>query len=146
MPRAKFDNVLKAVPREVAKGARSALRQNGQEAVRIIQGDAPVDDGPLRQSIDWSFGDPPPGVLGGNKVKHTKVPAHLRISVWAGGPKAPHAHLVHNGTAERTTKGGGSRGIMPPQPFFWPNWRSLKRRLKGRISRKANKALKDLLK
>lgn len=146
MPRAKFDNVLKAIPREVAKAEHDALRQNGQEATRIIRGDAPFEDGALISSVDWGFGDPPKGVLGAGKVKHTKVPKRLRISIWAGGSKAPHAHLVHNGTSERSTKGGASRGVMPAQPFFWSNIRSLRRRMKGRLTRAGNKALKRLLK
>lgn len=146
-PRAKarFKDILKALPEDAAKGAEDALRQNGEEAKRIIRGDAPVDDGDLRESIDWTYGDPPSGVMGARDERQ-QVPDRLRLSVYAGGKKAPHAHLVHNGTQERKTKDGASKGVTPPQPFFWPNIRSLRRRFKSRVSRKANKAIRDSVK
>ncbi|MFC6197818.1 HK97 gp10 family phage protein [Ponticaulis profundi] len=141
----RIKDVLKALPEDAAKGAHEALGQNGAEAVRIIKGDAPRDDGLLQDSIDWTFGDPPDGVMG-RKDYVQSVPDDLRLSVFAGGKKAPHAHLVHNGTARRETEDGADRGIMPAQPFFWPNIRSLRRRFKTRVSRKANKAIRDSVK
>lgn len=146
-PRAKarLKDIIKALPEDAADAAHEALRQNGEEAVRIIRGDAPRDDGELQDSIDWTYGDPPSGVMGAGDEKQT-VPDRLRLSVYAGGKKAPHAHLVHNGTAKRTTKTGANRGVMPPMPFFWPNIRSLRKRFKSRVSRKANKAIRDSVK
>lgn len=146
LPRAKFDKVLEAIPEAAKKEAKEALRTSGKEAVRIIRGDTPFDEGGLIKSVNWSFGDPPIGMIGRSIKRRTKVPNELRISIWAGGVKAPHAHLVHNGTAERFTKTGASRGVMPAQPFFWPNIRSLRKRQKSRISRKARKAIRDAVK
>ena len=148
-PRAKarFKDILKALPEEAAKGAEDALRQNGEEAKRIIRGDAPVEDGELRDSVDWSYGEPPANAWHADTSQRTtNVPDRLRLSVYAGGKKAPHGHLVHNGTGQRSTKDGARRGVMPPQPFFWPNIRSLRKRMKARISRKANKAIRDSVK
>lgn len=142
----RLQNTIDRLPVEARQGARDALRMNGNEGKRIIKGDVPVDDGALLSSVDWSWGDPPPGVLGAGEKRNTGVPEDMRISIYAGGPKAPHAHLVHNGTAERTTQDGASRGVMPPQAFFWPNIRSLRRRFKGRITRMVRKGLKRAVK
>tara|TARA_B100000678_G_scaffold13657_1_gene10736 strand:+ start:12113 stop:12574 length:462 start_codon:yes stop_codon:yes gene_type:complete len=145
-PRAKarIKDILKALPDSAAEGANDALRQNGEEAVRVIKGDVPVQEGLVRDSVDWCFGDPREVPGAGDAPQ--SVPDDLRLSVYAGGKKAPHAHLVHNGTAERQTEDGASRGIMPAEPFFWPNIRSLRRRFKTRVSRKANKAIRDSVK
>lgn len=138
--------IVDALPKDARKGARKALAMNGEEAVQIIKRDIPVDDGDLQISTTWNFGDPPPGVLGARDARiaarNSEIPPDLRISISSGGKKAPHAHLVHNGTAERFTKDGVSRGVMPPNPFFWPNIRSLRRRMKGRISRQVSKYLR----
>ena len=136
------------VPEGAKAGTRKALRTSGNEAKRIIRGDAPKGRTlRLVRSIDWSWGDPPPGVLGaGDRRSATPVPEDMRISIYAGGKKAPHAHLVHNGTGPRVRKSDGvSTGVMPAQPFFWPNIRSLRRRQKSRITREANKAIKALV-
>ncbi len=140
--KSKFERVLDALPEAAGDGAHDALRQNGEEAKRIIRNDAPRDDGELEDSVNWTYGDPPSGVMGSGRNKVNNIPDRLRISIYAGGKKAPHAHLVHNGTAERSTESGASRGVMPPQPFFWPNIRSLRRRMKARITRKANREIK----
>ena len=142
----RMHEVLKALPEQAAIEAHDAVRQNAEEAVRIIRGDTPVDDGALKASVDWTYGDPPKGILGGTAVKHTNIPDDLRISIYAGGLKAPHAHLVHNGTGERSNKSGASRGVMPPQPFFWPNIRALRKRMRARISRKIRKGMQKAVK
>ncbi len=131
------------MPRHVEQEITDALEKSGTEAKKIIRGDAPIDDGELRASIDWTFGDPPPGVLGANDTpRDNGIPARLRLSIYAGGKKAPHAHLVHNGTKPRFKKDGRSTGVMPPQPFFWPNIRSLRKRFRNRILRHARRGLK----
>lgn len=145
-----LSQIIAVIPDSAAAGARVALEKNGNEAEGIIKSDAPVDDGDLRDSVGWKFGDPPPGTLGVRDAReaaaNSGIPEHLRISIFAGGKKAPHAHLVHNGTAQRVTKDGEDRGIMPPQPFFWPNIRSLRKRFRGRISREMLKGLRKGLK
>lgn len=143
----RIDEVIDAIPKKARLGAQKALTKSGIEAVAIIKGDAPREDGELEDSIDWKFGDPPAGYLGASDPrKDSAVPDDMRISIYAGGKKAPHAHLVHNGTGERETKDGKSTGIMPPQPFFWPNIRSLRRRQKSRITREMRKHINKAVK
>lgn len=135
-------NVLNALPEEAAQGIEDAHRQNGREIVRVIRADAPFDEGEIEASVGWSFGDPPPGVMGAGDKSHAGIPERLRMSIYAGGKKAPHAHLVHNGTQSRQTEDGANRGMVSPQPFFWPNIRAFRKRMRARISRKAREAIK----
>lgn len=133
-----IEKTLRRLPAAAKDGAQDALRTNGAEAVRIISGDAP--DGRIEKSVQWGFHSDPETP----KLRSTDARVgDIVISIWAGGKKAPHAHLVHFGTGKRTTKSGANRGaVTNPRPFFWPNIRSLRRRHRGRISRKVNKALR----
>lgn len=47
--------------------------------------------------------------------------------------KAPHAHLVEYGTAQRHQKSGKSTGTMPSKPFLRPAWDANKERITGNI-------------
>ena len=145
---ARLKSIIRRVTPEMEEEITKAIRKSGVEAVGIIKGDVPVDDGELRDSVGWSYGDPPPGVLGASDTaaENSRIPAHLRGSVYAGGKKAPHAHLVHYGTKLRTRKDGRTTGVMPPLPFFFPNIRSLRRRWRARITRAATKGIKRGLK
>ena len=143
--------IVAAAPEQAANGVTLALKQSGEEAVAVIKPNIPVgkraNPKRLADSLDWNFGDPPPGVLGaGDYVADNAIPEHLRISIYAGGKKAPHAHLVHNGTAPRERKDGRSTGIAPPQPFFFPYIRALRKRFRNRILRKSREGLKRAFK
>lgn len=133
-------------PRQVRVNVTQALRENGEEVTPVMKRAAPVDDGDLQQSIGWKFGPPPAGTLGAREDKTPGIPDDLRISIYAGGKAAPHAHLVHDGTGARETKDGVSTGTMPAQPFFFPFIRAYRRRMRNRILRLARKGLKDGLK
>lgn len=139
-----FERVLKQLPKAAEQGAHDALAISGDEAVRIIRADTPVGRrGLVRRSVRWNFGDPIDGKL--RIRRRTKIPKHLRISIYAGGKIAPHAHLLHNGTAERkqNTTGRRTGRIARAKPFFWPNIRALRRRQRSRIARAAGKAIRQ---
>lgn len=133
-------------PSETRRQITEALRQNGEEVTPVIKRAAPVDDGDLQQSINWKFGPPPAGALGVSEDRSPNIPDDLRISIFAGGPKARHAHLVHYGTAARVRDDGRETGIMPATPFFFPYIRAYSRRFRNRILRLARKGLKSGLK
>lgn len=145
-----LSKAIQAAPPHVGAAATEALRQNGEEVVPVIKGLAPVDDGDLQLSVTWNFGDPLPGSLGVKAARRqaalSGIPKHLRISISAGGKKAPHAHLVEQGTGERFTDDGKSTGSAPAQPFFFVVIRAYQKRMRNRIRRLTRKALKDALK
>jgi HK97 gp10 family phage protein len=88
----------------------------------------PVDDGTLRDSIGWTWGDAPAGSM----VLAATKGAALRITIYAGNDEAFYARWVEFGTANAL-----------PQGFFLPAYRMLKKRANGRIKRAVNKAVKD---
>lgn len=144
--RPKLSDIIAQAPPAVARAGNAALRTNGEEAKTLIRTAAPKDQGALEESIDWKFGDPPPGTLAVGRARPIPgVPEHLRITIYAGGKKAPHAHLVHFGTAQRFTDDGKYTGAAPAQPFFFPIIRALRRRMLNRIRRQTRQALKEAL-
>lgn len=138
-------DIIETGPAEARKAASEALRQNGEEITPVMKRAAPVDDGNLQKSIGWKYGPPPAGTLAALEDKTPDIPDDLRISLFAGGKGAPHAHLVHDGTGPRQQKDGSSTGIMPARPFFFPFIRAYRRKFKNRILRLTRKALKDAL-
>lgn len=132
---------LRRLPEAAREGAAVALATNGAEAQRIIAADAPKGDkGSIPKSVKWGRQSDPD--VPKNIRRRGPPLSPLAVSVWAGGKAAPHAHLVHDGTKKRSTESGANRGVMRPQPFFWPNIISLKRRHRGRVSRAAGKAIR----
>lgn len=103
---------------------------------------APSDTGALRNSIEAHFGGVQKmrGQVGGG------LPAgdpELTVAVTAGGPDTFYARFVEFGTSERTAGGrfaGATIPAIPPQPFFYPAFRALRRRIRSRISRASGKA------
>lgn len=144
--RGSLAQVIQQGPASARRAATEALRQNGEEITPVMKRAAPVDDGDLQKSINWKFGPPPAGTLAALEDRTPFIPDDLRIALFAGGKAAPHAHLVHDGTGPRAHEDGGSTGIMPARPFFFPFIRAYRRRFRNRILRLTRKALKDALK
>ncbi|MGB0855031.1 MAG: HK97-gp10 family putative phage morphogenesis protein [Pikeienuella sp.] len=118
------------IPGKVKVAARRALRIGANELVSEMRRLVPVDQGDLRDSIAWTFGDAPAGTLaldtiGGN--------SEFRVTIYAGGGDEYYAFFQEFGTKN-----------MAPTPFFYPSYRKLKRRVKGRITREINKAIRSL--
>lgn len=129
---AEFQRRWDAIPRAVRQAARDTLEQNAEEIVKDMRRAAPVgESGDLLLSINWTWGDAPKGsmvvgTVGGNQY------ATLRITIYAGGGEAFYARFQEFGTKN-----------MPANPFFFPVWRVRKRRVKSRLTRNINKAIKS---
>lgn len=104
----------------------------------------PVADGDLKDSIAVT---PPGGTTppysqpGGSR---TAGPEQALIT--AGNTKVRYPHLVEYGTKAHIAGGlfeGAQIPDIPAQPYFWPAWRALRSRVKGRITRSIKKAIKD---
>lgn len=173
---------LKALPKAQVKAAQDSLAQGGKEVSEAIKRAAPVlkgsrknrRAGALRDSVGWTFGDPPKTKATGalrasssdsGKFNRAKAEqdealkeAGLKVSVYAGGDEAFYARWVefgraaHAGEAPRQnrnyrrtevlTKGKRAVPSAPAQPFFYPTVRALKKRVKSRLVRNANRAAK----
>lgn len=145
----RLSDIINRASPAVGEEATKALRINGEEVTSAIQGLAPEDQGALKESITWNFGDPAPGSLGVRAARRSAalaaIPEHLRISISAGGRKAPHAHLVEYGTDQRFTDDGKSTGAAKAQPFFFVTIRAYQKRMRNRIRRMTRAALKKAL-
>lgn len=125
--KARFD----AIPVKVREAATKALEKSAEEIVQTMRRFAPVDEGDLRDSIGWTWGDAPKGTLTIGTVGGREY-GTLRITIYAGGGDAFHASFQEFGTVK-----------MAAHPFFFPAWRARKPRIRARISRAISKAIKD---
>lgn len=127
----KLERAFKQLPDVVQDEAVKAAVKSAEELATAQQAVAPVDAGDLRDSITVTGpGEttPPHSQPGGKR----RVPDYAAV-VTAGNDEVRYAHLVEYGTVK-----------TPAQPYFWPPYRLLKRRLTGRITRQASKAIRQL--
>lgn len=130
----------KKIPALAREAAKQALEQNARELVAEMKRLAPKDTRALANSINWTWGDAPAGSMVLGTVAGNKY-STMRITVYAGdestivtnsrGVRFQNAFLQEFGTKN-----------MPPSPFFYPSYRGLRRKMKGRVTRSINKALK----
>jgi HK97 gp10 family phage protein len=122
---------LRALPREYKSEIRLALAKSAEEVAAMARRLAPVESGALRASIGWTFGKAPEGsmVLAEGGSDDTD----LRVIVYAGSDRAFYARWQEFGTVQ-----------MAANPFFFPAYRSLRRRARNRITRATRKAAKKV--
>jgi len=145
-----------AMPKRVENAAQQAMEKGAEELVAMMKRLAPVDDGDLRDSIGWTWGKAPVGAA--VIAESAGVERGLKLVVYAGNAKAFYAAFVEFGTApHNVAKSGGTvlgkkaaaagGGDMHPgsraQPFFFPAYRSLRKRIQSRIRREMKKAIKS---
>lgn len=117
---------LKATVPEIDKNLRQALAEGGDEMVETAKRLSPNDTGELDLSIEWYWS---------KKTQETdaKSPA---IVISAGSTDtsndAFYARWVEFGTVNTRR-----------QPFFFPAYRLLRRKIRGRMSRSMTKAIKQ---
>lgn len=123
---------MAAIPALVEKRGREAMEKGADEIVSMMKRLVPVDDGDLRDSIGWTWGDPPKGAVTVAKSKPL-TKGNSRLTIYAGNAKAYHARWVEFGTQK-----------MGAQPFFFPSYRALRTRTRRRITAATRKALKEV--
>lgn len=144
-----------AIPKRVEARAKIAMEKGAEELVEMMKRLVPVDDGDLRDSIGWTWGAAPKGsVVFAESGADSRG---LKITVYAGNEKAYYARWVEFGTAAHNVAlGGGTvagvrqaaagEGNGHPgsraQPFFFPSYRALRKRIRARIRRETAKAFK----
>lgn len=119
--------------KQVEEEVQAALEQSGEEMAAMARALAPVDDGDLRDSIKMT-------TAGGLTPLHSsggqQEVGRLSVRVTAGNSSVRYASIVEFGRK-------GARA-MAARPFFWPSYRSLKRKFRGRTTRAINKAIKRI--
>ena len=126
--------LITKLPAAVKEEVQASLEQSADEMVNMARALAPIDDGDLRDSIKaTSAGKLTPLYGGGGQAKV----GDLQVRVTAGNYFVRYASIVEFGR-----KATAKFGAMAARPFFWPSYRSLKKKFKGRTTRALNKALK----
>jgi HK97 gp10 family phage protein len=122
---------LAALPALVEKRGREAMEKSADEIVAMMKRLVPVDDGDLRDSIAWTWGEAPKGAV--VIAQSEPRPGNVRLTIYAGNAKAYYARWTEFGTVK-----------MSAQPFFFPSYRSLRARTRRRIMTATRKALKEV--
>lgn len=123
--------LTRTIPDRVRQRTRLAMEKGADEIVAMAKGLVPVGaTGDLKASIGWTWGDAPKGSI--TLASSKPVGNGERITIYAGNSEAYYARWVEFGTSKAT-----------PHPYFYPSYRTLKRRVKSRITREMKKAIKE---
>lgn len=158
---------IKALPAAQVAAARAGLEQGAAELANAIARAAPADRGDLSASVGWAQAGQAPKTSATQAIRPDPSERRellgsegLSVEVFAGNNTAFYARWVEFGTAPsvagqrmpsrnsdmKQAKGGRkayrTHPGTPAQPFFYPTVRALKKRMKGRMVRNANKAAK----
>ncbi|MEX1244867.1 MAG: HK97-gp10 family putative phage morphogenesis protein [Thermoanaerobaculia bacterium] len=106
---------IAALPQAARNAVQPSLDKSADELVARMQSFAPQDDGTLIASIRKTPGD-----------------HELARKVRAGDKAAFYARFVEFGTPK-----------SPAQPFFFPTFRLLRKRIQGRTKRAVAKAVRE---
>ncbi len=139
----KLNRKLKAIPKNAKTEARKSVVQGAREVANLQQNLVPYDEGELDDSIvvtEPGGTTPPYSQPGGSLVAGPE-----QAIITAGNTKVRYPHLVEYGVKEHRAGGmfeGATIPAIPAQPYFWPAWRALRRRVKSRVTRNINKSIK----
>lgn len=124
----RLNQKFKQLPKAAQDAARLAIAKSADEIVAMARRLAPVDQGHLRDSIGWTWGEAPKGskVLGSSRGG-----ANLTATIFAGNDKAYYARWVEFGTVKNRA-----------HPYFFPAYRANAKRAKSRIKRAITKSAK----
>ncbi|MER9210063.1 HK97-gp10 family putative phage morphogenesis protein [Mesorhizobium sp. M0771] len=123
---------LEAIPKTVRTAVVPSLVKSGEELAGTMRqlAETSRDTGALIESIAVTTpgaSTPPYSQPGG-----TRVAGELEVLVTAGDQDVRYPHLVEYGTSKAAA-----------QPFFWPAFRLLQKRIKNRTRRAIGKAVRD---
>lgn len=126
----KLSRRLEAIPKAVKRAVEPSLVKAGSDLATMQRILAPRDTGALQDSIHVTGPGqttPPYSQPGGSKTAREN-----QVLVTVGNSEVRYPHLVEHGTA-----------VAPAQPFFWPAYRLLKKKLASRIKTAIRKAVKE---
>lgn len=146
------------IPAHVEKATVAAMETGAAEMVALMKSLAPKKSGTLANSIGWTWGDAPKGAMALGRMRGRGSTGRKYITIYAGDGDAYYARFIEFGTQGHTIKAknapvlhlhGGIfvEEVQHPgstaQPFFYPAYRALRRRVRGRITRQMKKAIRD---
>jgi len=144
---AELKRKLNRIPIEAQRAGAKATVDGGNELAGLQRRLVAVDEGDTRDSIAVTppGGTTPPYSQPGG----SRTAGPLQTIVTAGNTKVRTAHLLEFGTAPHINGGWAAGTQHPgtaPQPFFFPAYRALRKRMKSRISRAITTSIKKAAK
>lgn len=127
-----------SIPKRVQEATRRAMEKGAEETVQMMKRLVPVDSGALRDSIGWTWGDAPAGSFTIGTVSGREY-GTLRITIYAGNEQTLVGSRKQFQLARLQEFGTQA---MAANPFFYPSWRAMRKRVKARITREMRKAIK----
>lgn len=127
---AKFQARMRAIPLAARQAIKPALMKSAYEIQDVMEQLAPEDTGDLMNSIAVTGpGEttPPYSQPGGSMT----VPENAAV-ITAGNTDVRYAHLVEYGTSHSEA-----------QSFFWPAYRTMRKKAGNQIKRAIGKAIKE---
>lgn len=128
---------VEAMSKNIQPAVAGAMADWAEDVTRQMRAAVPVRSGDLRDSTQWTFGDPPKDAKFVSTTHRAKlVGAYLRITIFSGSFKAYWARWVEFGTKARApgryrdergkSRNAGARGhrATKAHPYFWPIWRA----------------------
>lgn len=127
---------LRAIPVAARAEIHAALEKSASELAATATSLAPKKTGALAASIGYTFGEYKPDNANVRGIKTFGADngvgdPDLTVTVHVGDAKAFYAAFVEFGTQKSSA-----------QPFFFPAYRLVKKRVKGRVTRATTKAAK----
>ncbi|MDO5658291.1 MAG: HK97 gp10 family phage protein [Paracoccus sp. (in: a-proteobacteria)] len=130
---------LAQIQRKITAALTARMEKYAAELVAEMKALVPVESGALRDSIGWTWGDKPKGSMGIVTVKGRDTEGFF-ITIYAGtrdkslGDRdAFYARMQEFGTKNHKAN-----------PFFYPVWRSNRRRIRSGLTREIKKAVKSI--
>lgn len=121
---------IAAIPKAARVEIAKALDASAAEMVASAKHLAPDDDGDLQSSIRWSQGETP-----------------LARVIEAGGPTTTRpVREGQSATYDYALAQEFGTEKMPAQPFFYPAYRIIRKRIVGRVRRAVSKAARTAAK
>ncbi|WP_320199882.1 HK97-gp10 family putative phage morphogenesis protein [Agrobacterium sp. rho-13.3] len=121
---------LDAIPRAVKAAVQPALAKAGQDLATMQRILAPRDSGDLQKSIAVTLpGETTPAY---SQPGGSRTAKENEVLVTVGNTDVRYPHLVEYGTATAAA-----------QPYFWPGYRLMKKKMASRIKRAISKAVRD---
>lgn len=124
---------------ETAPQVSPVLGEAAQKIVDMMKRQVPVDQGDLRDNINWTFGDAPKGTMRLATAKRRGGQAV--VTIYAGNDKKKGqggvywARWVEFGTAK-----------MAGRPYFFPSYRAMRKEAKRMIRAAISQAVRNAIK